>query len=122
MRSRFATAGSLRDQIAWQSPVRTTGTTGQRVVAWADAGTQRCHVEAAGGLERLDHDQPLPQHSHRVTVRCRTLPVNHDWRGTWIDRSGLSRVLNAVVILPADTGDDWQVVLCQEQAPTTGDA
>jgi head-tail adaptor len=119
MRSPNATAGKLRDVIAWQSPVRTASATGQTVVTWVDEGDQRCHVEAVAGTERLNADQPLPQHSHRVTVRARTKDIAHDWRGLWVDRNGTTRTLNAVVILPADTGDDWQVVLCQEQAPTT---
>jgi head-tail adaptor len=105
------------DVLTWERPTRTTGSTGQRLVGWETAGTQRCHVESTGGSERVNADQPLPQHSHKVTVRCRTHPIAHDWRAIW---SG--RVLNVVVILPADTGSDWQTVLCQEQAPTTEDS
>ena len=119
MRTPNSLAGKLRDAVAWQSPVRTTSVTGQSVVTWADAGSQRCFVEAVTGSERTQHDQPVPQHSHRVTIRSRTFAVAHDWRGVWVDRAGLPHTLNAVVILPADTGEDWQVVLCQEQAPTT---
>lgn len=122
MRPPHATAGKLRDAISWQSPTRTTGSTGQQVVGWSDGIAQRCHVEVTTGAERVNADQPLPQHSHRVTVRARTVDVKHDWRGTWTDRGGTDRVLNVVVILPPDTAEDWQVILCQEQAPTTEDA
>lgn len=121
MRPANAIAGKLRDVIAWESPTRAASATGQMVVTWADAGSQRCHVEAVTGLERVNADQPLPQHSHRVTVRCRTKAIRHDWRGLWSDRNGDTHTLNVVVILPADTGEDWQVVLCQEQAATTED-
>jgi head-tail adaptor len=122
MRSPNATAGKLRDVIAWESPARSDGGTGQRVVAWDDAGTQRCHVEAAGGTERMYADAPLPQHSHRVTVRARTLDIRHDWRGKWTPKGGVERTLDVVTVLPADTGEDWLWVLCQEHAPTTEDA
>ncbi len=121
MRPPNAIAGKLRDVIAWETPTRAASATGQVVVTWADAGTQRCHVEAVSGLEKVNADQPLPQHSHRVTVRCRTNDIRHDWRGLWTPRGGVERALNVVVVLPADTGEDWQVVLCQEQAPTTED-
>lgn len=114
MKSRFAFAGRLQDVLTWESPTRTASATGQAVVTWASEGTQRCHVETTAGGEREYADQPLPQHSHRVTVRARTKDIRHDWRATWNGRQ-----LNVVVILPADTGDDWQTVLCQEQAPTT---
>lgn len=122
MKSPYATAGKLRDVIAWESPVRTDGDTGQRLLTWSDAGSQRVHVETVGGGERMYADAPLPQHSHRVTFRARTKAVRHDWRGKWTDRNGVELTLNVVVVLPADTGDDWQIALCQEQAPTTEDA
>lgn len=108
---------TLQDVLLWQSPVRSDGETGQRVVTWADVGTQRCEVRAVTGGERMYADAPLAQHSHRVKVRARTRDVRHDWRAVW-----KGRVLNVVVALPADTADDWQVILCQEQAPTTEDA
>jgi head-tail adaptor len=73
-------------------------------------------VEAVTGTEQMNADHPLPQHSHRVTIRNRTKDVRHDWRGTW---NGV--VLNVVTVPPPDTGDVWQVVLCQEKAQTTED-
>lgn len=108
----------LQDVLLWQRPVRADGSTGQRTVTeWEEVGPQRCSVQAVGGVERMYADQPLPEHSHRVRVRARTRDIRHDWRAVW-----KGRVLNVVVAPPVNTGDDWQVVLCQEQAPTTEDA
>ena len=119
MKPANAAAGRLRDVIAWESPTREASATGQAVVTWAAVDDQRCHVEAVTGMERTQHDQPVPQHSHRVTVRARTLDIRHDWLGLWTPKGGVQRTLNVVIVMPADTGEDWQIVLCQEQAPTT---
>ena len=107
----------LQDVLLWQQPARTDGETGQRLVGWEDVGTQRCSVTAVGGNERMYADQPTPEHSHRIKVRARTRDIKHDWRAVW-----KGRVLNVVVAPPCNTGDDWQVILCQEQAPTTANS
>ena len=101
MRPPAAIAGKLRDAVTWQSPARDDGGTGQRVLTWSPAGSQRAHVEAVTGGERMYADQPLPQHSHRVTVRARTVDVRHDWRALWTPKGGVERTLNVVVVLPA---------------------
>jgi pyruvate kinase len=69
----------------------------------------------------LDASRTEPGDIHGVGLDYKELPRDVKAGDVLLLNDGLI-VLNVVAVPPADTGGVWQVVLCQEQAPTTEDA
>lgn len=107
--------GRLRGRVRFESPVRSAGDTGQRrPEGWTDEGTVWAEIVEVIGAEQGEHDQQVPEHTHRISLRG-VLHVLHDWRAIWNGRT-----FNVVLVTGAGTGiANGLVLLCMELPPST---